>query len=96
MTTIAFFVGLLIFGAGWLIVGVIYWGIILPELKRRYGNRVFLEAGLQLNLTKHLRKYEEIAREEGSVRGIQVVRAVKCLIISSVVAFLMAMLVTMF
>lgn len=79
------------FALSWAFVAVLYIFKVVPIVKQRHGVRTLLEAGLQLNIPRHIKEYGQIARDQNNPTMLAVFYGINGLVVLSVVCFLCGM-----
>lgn len=85
-----------LFICGWSAVALLYFFAVIPELKKTHGRKVCLEAGFQLNFSRHIREYGALAKQEKDGRKLKIFYLINILICASIIAFLTGILSAIF
>jgi hypothetical protein len=80
----------------WCVVVFLYLTKVVPILKEQKGSKVELEVAFQLNFTRHLKKYRELAEKRGDKSMIYVHRLISILVVVAMLLVLASSLVSIF
>ena len=84
---VLFFICLFSFAIAWGLVAILYFARVVPTIRKYRGTRTFLEAGLQMNFTGHIREYGDIARQQNSPPMLRVYYVLNGMIIIAILIF---------
>ncbi|TAL05627.1 MAG: hypothetical protein EPO07_03305 [Verrucomicrobia bacterium] len=91
-----FFYSLVAFALSWSVIAALYFFKVIPIVRRLHGERILLEATFQLNLTRHIKEYGLVARQEQNKAMLRTFHLLNSLIVLSVLFFLTGVLATLF